>query len=531
MKVTNYSKNKAEVYLTRYKKKGILRIIFSRIAFIILLLIIQINIIYLVFDAFQQYVPYYRVFMSFFSIVMIFYLFNNDMDSSAKLTWMIIIAIFPIPGSLFLAFTQLEIGHRALKKRMQRVIEETRNILPEQEDVMDELKDDTSGLVELCTYLNKTGCFRVYKNSAVTYFNSGEDMYEALIEELHKAKDFIFLEYFIISEGHMWGRILKTLIDKVNEGVEVRVLYDGMCEMSLLPHDYAERLRTFGIDAKTFSPIHPFVSTYYNYRDHRKILVIDGKVAFNGGINLADEYINRKARFGHWKDTAVMVKGDAVKEYTLMFMQMWSSDLENVNLGKYLDFPTDKKIIKENPEGYVIPYSDIPLDEEKVGENVYIDVLNRARKYVHIMTPYLILDDELLNAIRYAAIRGIEVSIILPGIPDKKMAYALAKSHYKRLINAGVNIYEYEPGFVHAKNFSSDDVKAIVGSINLDYRSLYHHFECATYMYKTRSVKYIEEDFQNTLKKCRKITPESIKNEKLFYKVAGTIVKLVAPLM
>ena len=198
MKVTNYSKNKAEVYLTRYKKKGILRIIFSRIAFIILLLIIQINIIYLVFDAFQQYVPYYRIFMSFFSIVMIFYLFNNDMDSSAKLTWMIIIAIFPIPGSLFLAFTQLEIGHRALKKRMQRVIEETRNILPEQKDVMDELKDDTSGLVELCTYLNKTGCFRVYKNSAVTYFNSGEDMYEALIEELHKAKDFIFLEYFLL---------------------------------------------------------------------------------------------------------------------------------------------------------------------------------------------------------------------------------------------------------------------------------------------------------------------------------------------
>ncbi len=284
-----------------------------------------------------------------------------------------------------------------------------------------------------------------------------------------------------------------------------------------------------------------FLSTYYNYRDHRKILVIDGKVAFNGGVNLSDEYINKIQRFGHWKDTAVMLKGEAAKSFALMFLQMWNLDERKPDFEKYLVeqnrvTPTEKKKSNEHYHvsknaGFVMPYSDCPLDHHRVGENIYMDILNRATDYVHIMTPYLILDGELQRSIEFAAQRGVDVKIILPGIPDKKMAYALAKSHYKALIDAGVKIYEYTPGFVHAKVFVSDDQKAVIGTIILDYRSLYHHFECATYLYHVDCISKIETDFEDTLVKCQEVTHDTIKHEKLFYKVMGSVMKFVAPLM
>ncbi|MBR3749260.1 MAG: hypothetical protein IKN28_05270, partial [Firmicutes bacterium] len=287
---------------------------------------------------------------------------------------------------------------------------------------------------------------------------------------------------------------------------------------------------------KAFSPVRAFISTHYNYRDHRKILSIDGKVAFTGGVNLADEYINRIERFGHWKDTAVMLKGDAAASLTLSFLQMWNVTEEKP------DFSECTKLAEEQAEnwaagapktaeGYVMPYADSPLDGDKVGETVYIDLFNRATDYVHIMTPYLILDGELETAILYAAERGVDVKLILPGIPDKEMAWALAKSHYRRLVDAGVHICEYTPGFVHAKVAVSDGCRAVVGTINLDYRSLYHHFECAAYLYKVPCIPQIEEDFQNTLAQCRTVTHESITNEKTFMKLKGFIMKLVAPLM
>ncbi|MBQ6554199.1 MAG: cardiolipin synthase, partial [Firmicutes bacterium] len=275
-----------------------------------------------------------------------------------------------------------------------------------------------------------------------------------------------------------------------------------------------------------FSPIKPFISTHYNYRDHRKICVIDNKVAFTGGVNLADEYINKKEVYGHWKDTAVMLKGEAVKSFTLMFLQMWQIFDKEHEWDSFF-----KESASVESSGYVMPFCDSPMDAYKSGESVYMDILYRAADYVHIMTPYLILDNELETALKYAAERGVDVKLILPGIPDKKGAYALAKSHYKSLVSSGVKIYEYTPGFVHAKVFVSDDKKATVGTINLDYRSLYHHFECAAYMYKTDCIADIEKDFQYTLSKCREVTLESIKNETLYYKAMGSIMKIIAPLM
>jgi cardiolipin synthase len=320
--------------------------------------------------------------------------------------------------------------------------------------------------------------------------------------------------------------VLSILAEKVRQGVEVRVMYDGMCEITTLSHDYPKRMAELGIKCKSFAPIRPVLSTYYNYRDHRKILVIDGNVAFNGGVNLADEYINRRERFGHWKDAAVMLKGDAVRSFTLMFLHMWN--ITETEPG------WDNLIEPKSPEkssGFVLPYADCPLDDDKVGESIYMDILSRATTYVHIMTPYLILDGELESALTFAAKRGIDVRIILPGVPDKKGAYALARTHFRSLMKAGVKIYEYTPGFVHSKVFVSDDEKAVVGTINLDYRSLYHHFECATYMFRTDCIKDIETDFSETLTLCRMVTPDTLRNTKLSVRITGSLLKLIAPLM
>ena len=518
--------NEEIITLLPKRKKGIWKIVFSRFGLMVVLLILEIGFLVSIYHWFSAYFKVFTLVQAAFSSGMILYLFNSEMESSAKLTWLYLIMLFPVPATIMLWFSRKDVGHRLVKRRVAELIEETREVISQDARILEEQELIQSGTDDLCRYLNRSGCFPVYRNTEVTYFPLGEDKFRALLEELKKAEQFIYMEYFIIDEGYMWGSILKILAEKAAAGVDVRVMYDGMCEAALLPHDYPKRMAKLGIACKPFTPITPFVSTQYNYRDHRKILVIDGKVAFNGGVNLADEYINRKEVYGHWKDTAVMLKGEAVRSFTLMFLQMWNLDVKEPKWEEAtLCFP------KECAEGYVMPYGDCPLDGEKVGEKVYMDILYRARSYVHIMTPYLILDDELEAALVYAAQRGVDVKIILPGIPDKKVAYALAKTHYKALIRAGVKLYEYTPGFVHAKVFVSDDEKAVVGTINLDYRSLYHHFECATYLYRCKCISEIEADYQETLLKCREVTPETIRQEKLSYKVMGAVLKAIAPLM
>ena len=508
------------------RKKGLLRVIFSRTFAIALLILLQILLVFGGLVIFEELYPKFVIVKTVFSVGVLLYLFNSDMDSSAKLTWLWIIMLFPMPGTLLMWFTQVDFGQRHMKRRMSELIAETKKTIPQKPEVLGNPALRSFGTDDLCRYLNRTGCFPIYAGTDVTYLPSGETKFAALLAELERAQSFIYMEYFILDEGYMWGRVLAILAEKAKQGVDVRVMYDGMCDISTLSFDYPERMMQLGIRCKTFTKIRPFFSTQYNYRDHRKIVVIDGKIAFNGGINLADEYINKKKRFGHWKDTAVMLRGEAVQSFTLMFLQMWNlTEPEPDWTAAHLPAPTVQA------GGFVMPYADHPLDDEKVGENVYTDMLSRATGYVHIMTPYLILDGELENALRFAAERGVDVKIILPGIPDKKSAYALAKSHYRHLLSAGVKLYEYTPGFVHAKVCVSDSEKAVVGTINFDYRSLYHHFECATYLFRTPCITEIEQDFQETLKCCRLVTPETVRREKLGYKLLGGFLKIFAPLM
>lgn len=512
-------------------KKGIISMVFSRFGIVLVLLALQILVLLGLFLKFSQLAPHYYIISAVFYIFMIIVIVNSDHDASSKITWLTIMAFLPIFGALLYIYTTVDIGHRVLKKRVTHILKNTKNKITQDKSVIDKAEEICPDVADLNYYLNKSGRFPLYENTDVTYYPIGEKMFQSMLVELDKAKDFIFMEYFIVDDGYMWDNILEVLIKKANEGVDVRVMYDGTCEFALLPRTYPSSLEKLGIHCKVFSPVSPFISTHYNYRDHRKIMVIDGKTAYNGGINMADEYINYTHKYGHFKDVGVMLKGDAVDSFTLMFLQMWSVNERHCDFSKYLNVGDNLFAGGYFSNGFVMPFGDCPLDEYDVGKSVYMDILNRAKDYVYIMTPYMIMDGELENSLTFSAERGVDVRIILPHISDSFVAQALAKTHYKKLLDAGVKVYEYTPGFVHAKVFVSDDVKSVVGSINMDYRSLYHHFECATYMYGTRCIEDIKSDYKDTLAKCQQVTYESIKNDKWYIKLIGKVLKFVAPLI
>lgn len=521
-------KTSGGIRLLKKSKRGLARAIFSRTGLVLLLLMIQFFVIFIGMVIFNDLVSYFWAGHYLLSVIAFLTLVNSQIDPSAKLTWIVVILLFPIFGTLLFLYTKSDLGHRTLKKRYDKQICLTKNIIKPQKDVAHALTTNVTELALLSHYLNKSGCHPVFNRTQTTYFNSGESQWLAILNELKKAENFIFLEYFIVEEGIMWGKILEILTQKADDGVDVRFIYDGTCEFTTLPHNYPKQLKALGIATKMFAPVTPFASTHYNYRDHRKILVIDGKVGFTGGSNLADEYINVKSKHGHWKDAAIMLKGDAVKGLTLLFLQMWNLNEANPQYEPYLSCSFEETI--EN-DGYVIPFGDFPLDAYHTCEMVYIDILNRAERYVHIMTPYLILDGSLESALKFAAQRGVDVILIIPGTPDKKIPYALARTHYLALIKAGVKIYEYTPGFIHAKVFVSDDIRGVVGTVNLDYRSLYHHFECAAYLYQTTCLSDIEKDFQETLLLSEEVTLNNYRQKKRSYYWLGLLLKILAPLL
>ena len=458
--------------------------------------------------------------------------FPLEGNSTIKLSWVVPILIFPVFGTLFYLFLTLQPGTRRINRRIEEVGTKLRPYLLQDPEVLAHYESISASGGNLVRYMNQYGRFPAYENTGVRYFPLGDDMFPVLLEELKKAEHFIFMEYFIVEHGVMWDAILQVLETKVAEGVEVRFMYDGMGNLFTLPHGYEKAMQEKGIQCKIFAPVRPALSSYQNNRDHRKICVIDGHTAFTGGVNLADEYINQRVRFGHWKDTAVMLKGKAVDSFTMMFLQLW--DVTERDAEEYRRFLCPETF--HMPEGmdyggFVMPYADSPLDGENVGESVYLDILGRSRRYVHITTPYLILDDTTLAALKFAAKRGVEVIIIMPHIPDKLYAYLLARSYYAELLRAGVQIYEYTPGFIHAKMFTSDDEKAVVGTINLDFRSLYLHFECASYFFRNAVVMDVEEDFQKTLAKSERITLENCRKYPFIRRFAGKALRILAPLM
>lgn len=509
-------------------RSGVLHVIFGRSAVVLVLILIQLILMFWVFDYFRKSVPYFFGGHLIIALALVFIVLNRPSNPAMQLSWVVIIMISPIVGGLFYFYVETHPGQRILEKRLETLYKQTAKYITQDEEIAQKLAKRDKGTARMADYIRKHGNFSVYQNTKVTYFPLGENKFEAMLQELEKAEKFIFLEYFIVEKGYMWAKVLEVLQRKVAEGVEVRLMYDGTCAFNYLPYRYPDEIKKMGIQCKMFSPILPILSTHYNNRDHRKILVVDGKVGFTGGVNIGDEYINRRAPFGHWKDTAIMLEGDGVEGLTQMFLQMWNVTEKCEDFGKYLQ--------KENcgiqdDSGFILPFGDSPFDRELIGETVYMDIINRAEDYVHIMTPYLIIDHEMETALCYAAKRGVDVKLILPHIPDKKMPFALAKTHYPQLLKAGVRIFEYTPGFVHAKVFSSDGRKAVVGTINLDYRSLYLHFECGAFLFDLPVIEDIERDYQNTLAECQEMTMADYRKGSLIQKICGKALKLLAPLM
>ncbi len=452
--------------------------------------------------------------------IIVLYLIRNSKSYAFTLPWIIIMLLFPLVGSLLYVY----VGRSKKKSKTLKMIiaseEKNRKYYETSDDLNKEIKKHGK-----MNYLVNHAHFGASNNNSVKYYKIGEEAYEAMLKELKRADKFIFLEYFIISPGKMWDGILKILKEKVKDGVEVRVMYDDMGCLGL-PSNYKQELESMGIKCIVFNPLSPIRGFIMNNRDHRKILVIDGKVAFSGGINLADEYINVHSRFGHWKDNGIKVSGDAVWSYTVMFLTMWNAYVdEDKDFTKYKYIFPNKKI-----NGFVIPYAETPLDDEITSEDVYLNIINQSHKYVYIFTPYLILDTELINSLVLAAKRGVDIRIVIPGIPDKKIVYTVTESYLELLIKGGVKIYKYTPGFVHSKVFVSDDHIATVGTINLDYRSLYLNFECGLYMEKVDEIVNIKKDIEETILKSHQVT-EKESTPSLFKGIWQAILRLIAPLM
>ena len=507
----------------------ILRILFNRVTFIVLSILAQILTFVVMIKGFSNYLFIFDFLFMLISILVVVYILNSKSDPAYKIAWIIPIMLFPIFGGLFfLMFGGTGLSGR-MKKSMTLIAEKMKECLSHNDKTLQMLSEDNNIAYNQAKYIEKYTMCPVYNNSYTELLPSGESFFESLIDELKQAEKYIFLEFFIIEEGFMWNTILDVLTDKVKQGVEVRVIYDDVGCLFKLPIRYNKKLESMGIKCCVFNPFLPVMSIRLNNRDHRKIAVIDGKVAFTGGANIADEYINKIEKFGHWRDCAIRIEGDAVWSLTVMFLSVWSY-LRNV-VEDYSSFKPKNNEGEIGCCGFVQPFDDSPLDDEHVSEAVYMNLINQAQKYIYIETPYLIADNKMMVALSLAAKRGVDVRILTPHIPDKRYAFAVTRSNYEELLESGVSIYEYTPGFNHGKTFVVDDIYAVVGTINLDYRSLYLHFECGVWLYNTDSVLQVKENTLNALSVSQKVSLDKLRNVSEIVKITRTVLKIFAPLM
>ena len=502
----------------------IFKIFLNRIFVFGFLILIQILWVFFIGRELLEHYSWIHYLMRLISLMVVLWLVNKDENPSYKISWIIVVLLFPMFGGLLYLLIGNKKPSHNIRRILQPALDEISQVAILEDDVSKTLTESKQDALH---YLSDLG-YGTYLRTKCRYYSLGDYCYGDLLKDISQAKKYIFMEYFIVSEGLMFENILKILAQKVQEGVEVRFIYDDVGSITTLPYHFEKKLEQLGIQCVVFNPFIPLVSARMNHRDHRKICIIDGNIGYSGGFNLADEYINVKVRFGHWKDTGVMIQGDAVQNFTMMFLQMWNiGEKQPESYRPYLT----PHILCRKAAGYVVPFGDCPLDDENVGEHVFLDMLYTAKRYMHIMTPYLIIGYELVQAMNYAAKRGVEVELILPHIPDKWYAFQVARTYYPELLESGVKIYEYTPGFVHAKVYISDDEKAVVGSTNMDYRSLYLHYECAALFVNNPSVEDAERDFQQTKAQCQMMTVEDYRNLPWYNRLTGRVLRLIAPLM
>jgi cardiolipin synthase len=510
-------------------KKKLSRIVFRRRVFVISTLLVQIAFFGLLIAGAGIYFHYTSWILEFLSIIVCVHVLNKPTKAGYKITWIFLIMLFPIFGGILYIFFYSQANPRKLQRTIRHNIQDSREAFYLSGNRLTDLDRAYPEFKPQAHYLQDYSGFPVYDHTQSRYFDSGEAFFYRVIDELKKARRYIFMEFFILRQGFMLNPILAILEQKAQEGIDVRLMYDDLGCFLTLPPGFKAHLEKKGIKCFVFNPFRPILSSLQNNRDHRKIIAIDGKVAFTGGMNLADEYINAVERFGHWKDAAIMLEGEGAWSLALIFLQVWNIQ-PGIDYSYASFYPWKEKPCEIESDGFVQPYADSPIDEENVGEHVYIQIINKAKKYVYINTPYLILDQSLLSALALAAKSGVDVRIITPYRWDKWFVAITSRSYYHQLISAGVKIYEYAEGFNHGKTFVSDDAVATVGTTNLDFRSLYLHFECGVLLYHSSVVQAVKADFLRTIPTSHEISLEECTHN-TFQRIFYDLLRIFAPLM
>lgn len=465
---------------------------------------------------------------SVLALCVAFYIYGKDMNAGFKLPWIIAILAFPVLGLCLYFLFGRPGATKHMRQHFEKIDADLEGTLVQDENVLKNLEATDFAVANQARYLWKCAGYPAWQNTDVEFHKTAEEGLEAQKRELRKAKKFIFMEYHAIEESSAFLELKEILVQKAKEGVEVRVFYDDVGSFVFINKDFIKRMETVGIQCRVFNPMHPFLNIFMNNRDHRKITVIDGKVGFTGGYNLAEEYFNRTHPYGYWKDTGIMLTGDAVRNLTVMFLEMWNAVRKtDMDYDKYL--PKVEYTAKE--QGFVQPYADSPLDHETTGENVYMNLIKNAKHEIFFTTPYLIITDEMSRELRMAARRGVDVRIVTPGIPDKKMVYQMTRSYYSELARNGVRIYEYTPGFIHAKQCVCDGESATVGTINMDYRSLYLHFENGVLMYHYDAVAEIRKDFEDIFAASTEVTEKYNGRKSVLARMGRGVLRLFSPLV
>ncbi|MBQ7923236.1 MAG: cardiolipin synthase [Clostridia bacterium] len=524
-------------YKKRYRLwswiRKLLKFMFSRVVIIAFLLLVEMLFMLAVVVYFSNYFYIFVYLSAILNLLCVCKIIRTDDNPGYKITWIIVVLMFPPVGvALYFAFSRNRLSQRTLRK-MSSIASISEIMMDDKSDVINMLREENPDAARQSAYITNMAMCPPYKNTETIYYPTGETFFAALLEAVKSAERYIFLEYFIIAEGSMWKELHTLLKAKAAAGVDVRVIYDDFGSITRLNYRVPKILRSEGIKCNVFHPFVPVLDASQNYRDHRKICVIDGYIAFTGGINIGDEYINITQPHGQWKDNAIQIRGEAAWSYVLRFLTMWEYLEHGLNAQKK---ETSYDVYKPDPmmrysgEGIVQPYTDTPLDNEPVGENIYLQMLYSAKEYVWITTPYLIIDEQMKQALCTAAKSGVDVRIMTPGIPDKKTIYETTRANYRSLIQNGVKIYEYTPGFLHAKTFLCDDRYATVGTVNLDFRSLYLHFECGVWMYNTASLGDIKKDYTVMLANCRKIEEKDCKVGFL-RETYRSVLRIIAPML
>ncbi|MCL2833053.1 MAG: cardiolipin synthase [Treponema sp.] len=512
------------------EQKNWVRVVFRRRLLIITLLLIQIFVIIALVISTSRAYRFVDLLLYWISIIVSLYIMNKQEKSAYKIIWIFLILLFPVFGGLFYVIFHTQTNPRKMQKKTEDLERRYKPLYFLPGNFLPLLKQQGLDSEPLAHYLHEHAGYPVYTHTKSVYFDSGESFFNRVLIELEKAEKYIFLEFFILRSGVVFDSILEILERKAAAGIDVRIIYDDLGNFTSLPANYRETLKKKGIRSTVFNPFKPVLSSLQNNRDHRKIVCIDGKTAFTGGMNLADEYINAKERFGHWKDAAIMVEGMAAWSFALIFLQMWNGQDQRVYDDPQSFYPWKQQTCGIEDDGYVQPYADSPLDSENIGEHVYIKIINNAKDYVYINTPYLVVDDDLISALSIAAKSGVDVRIVTPHRWDKWYVAVVSRSYYRQLILSGVKIYEYTQGFNHSKTFVSDDRTATVGTTNLDFRSLYLHFECGVLLLESETVKTVRDDFNNTLPLCHEITlADCARNAP--QRIFQDLLRLFAPLM